>query len=77
MRPKLIDEHVYQKINQQIKETLVERDNKSAYNYFNIFGIFFIVLIPVILYYRYSTKKNRKENLFKIIYGLNKFFNSS
>ena len=76
MKPKLIDESVYQKINEQIKETLVKRENKSMFNYFNIFGIFFIVLIPAILYYRYATKKHRKENLFKIIYGLNKHFNS-
>lgn len=76
MEPKLIDERIYQKINQQIQETLQERENKSVYNYFNIFGIFFIVLIPAILYYRYATKKHREKNLFKIIYGLNKYFSS-
>lgn len=76
MEPRLIDEHIYHKLNQQIKETLVERENKSIYNYFNILGVSFIILLIIILYYRYSTKKYRKENLSKIIYGLNQYFNS-
>ncbi len=69
MKPKLIDSNVYQKINQQIQETIIEREYTPEFNYFNIFGIFFIVLIPTILYYRYMTQKKKKKiylNIFTI-----------
>lgn len=74
MKPNLIDSNVYQKLNKQIEETLIDIDTCPQINYFNIFGLFFIILIPTILYYRYTTKKKRTQNVFKYIYSLNKYF---
>ena len=74
MKPNLIDLRVYQKINEKIQKTIIEKEFTSKFNYFNIFGIFFIILIPTILYYRYMTQKQKKKNLSKYIYNLNKYF---
>ena len=74
MKPNLIDSNVYQKLNEQIQDTIIESGHSPEFNYFNIFGIFFIVLIPTILYYRYVTQKHKKKIIFKYIYNLNKYF---
>jgi hypothetical protein len=65
MKPKLIDQDFYQKLNQRIHDTVSESIDNPEYNYFNIVGIFFIILIPAILYYRYTTKKKRTHDVTK------------
>ncbi len=74
MKPNLIDSKFYRKLNQEIQDTIIETEYTPEFNYFNIFGIFFIILIPTILYYRYTTQKQKKKNKSKYIYDLNKYF---
>ena len=72
MKPDLIDNSILKKMTKRIQNS-IPKPKESSINYFNIFGIFFIVLIPAILYYRYSTKKKRGLNIINHIRELNNY----
>lgn len=51
----LIDENILNNLKEQMEIPT------TPINYLNICSFFMVFLIPIILYYRYTTKKKRKD----------------